>query len=135
MARQEDPPQAEDDSPATRPVDPAAVDGPATVADVALETKPSTSVGQRLGRFEIRDVLGSGGMGTVFEARDVTLDRAVALKLLHPDVAAGGERRVLREAKALAKLSHPHVVQIYEAGVVDGRPFIAIASGRRLVGR
>jgi len=94
--------------------------------DVELDAAASARVGQRFGRFEIRDVLGAGGMGTVFEARDGTLDRAVALKLLHPDVATGAERRVLREAKAMAKLSHPNVVQIYETGVVDDRPFIAM---------
>jgi len=87
---------------------------------------PPVEVHQQFGRFEIVDVLGTGGMGTVFEARDTTLDRTIALKLLHPDVAQRSERRLLREAKALARLSHPNVVQVFEAGVVEGRAFIAM---------
>jgi tetratricopeptide (TPR) repeat protein len=100
--------------------------GPSTIRDTELDVEAGTRVGQRIGHFEIRDVLGTGGMGTVFEARDLTLDRAVALKLLHPDLAARSERRVLREAQALAKLSHPNVVQVFEAGIAEGRPFIAM---------
>ena len=100
--------------------------GPSTVPDLELEVEVGTHIAQRVGRFEILDVLGTGGMATVFEARDLTLDRAVALKLLHPDLAARSERRVLREAKALAKLSHPNVVQVFETGIAEGRPFIAM---------
>jgi len=85
-----------------------------------------TAIEKRFGRFEIIDVLGSGGMGTVFEARDTTLERTVALKLLHASVATRPQRRLLQEAKALARLSHPNVVQIFEAGLVDGRAFIAM---------
>jgi len=100
--------------------------GPSTMLDVELDAELGERIGQRIGRFEIRDVLGTGGMATVFEARDPTLDRAVALKLLHPDLAVRAERRVLREAQALAKLSHPNVVQVFEAGIAEGRPFIAM---------
>ncbi|MFV8749537.1 protein kinase domain-containing protein [Nannocystaceae bacterium ST9] len=78
-----------------------------------------------IGRFEILGTLGRGGMGEVLDARDPTLDRAVALKLLHPR-AAHQQPRLLREAQALARLSHPNVVQVYEVGLVEGRLFIAM---------
>lgn len=97
-----------------------------TIADSSAMDSGSSRVGQRFGRFAIVDVLGSGGMGTVFEAKDTTLDRPVALKLLHPDVDGQFQKRLLREAKALAKVSHPNVVQIFEAGLVDERAFIAM---------
>ncbi|MCA9711194.1 MAG: serine/threonine protein kinase, partial [Myxococcales bacterium] len=99
-----------------------------TRPDVTLEqAEPTAVLGQRFGRFVLRDVLGVGGMGTVFEAHDTALDRAVALKLLHADLTAPTlERRLRREAQAQAKLSHPNVVQVFETGVVDERPFIAM---------
>jgi len=81
---------------------------------------------ERLGRFVLRGTLGRGGMGTVLEAYDATLDRKVALKLLHRDLAEHHARRLVREAQALAKLSHPNVVQVYEVGEVEGRTFIAM---------
>jgi eukaryotic-like serine/threonine-protein kinase len=82
--------------------------------------------GSRLGRFQIIDTLGSGGMGVVLEAYDDTLDRTVALKLLHPGGSEQHRARLLREAKALARLSHPNVVQVYEIGTVDDNTFIAM---------
>jgi len=71
--------------------------------------------------YEIERELGTGGMGTVFLARDVTLERAVAIKILRPEMATAlaGER-FLREARILAKLSHPNVVPIHDAGEADG---------------
>lgn len=71
--------------------------------------------------YEIERELGGGGMGTVFLAHDVTLERPVAIKILRPEMATaiGGER-FLREARILAKLSHPNVVPIHEAGEADG---------------
>jgi eukaryotic-like serine/threonine-protein kinase len=80
----------------------------------------------RLGRFWILDTLGSGGMGVVLEAYDDLLDRTVALKLLHPWGSEQHRARLLREAKALARLSHPNVVQVYEIGTVDDTTFIAM---------
>ncbi len=85
---------------------------------------------ERLGRFVVLRRLGTGGMGTVLEAYDETLDRKVAVKQLHRD--ASGEagqhhrQRLLREAQALARLSHPNVVQIYDAGEERGRLYIAM---------
>ena len=73
----------------------------------------------RIGRYTVIRRLGAGGMGVVYSAFDDELDRRVAIKLLHIDRSSGslGKARMLREAQALAKLSHPNVVQVYE---VDG---------------
>ena len=79
-----------------------------------------------LGRFKIIGRLGRGGMGTVLEGYDETLDRRVAVKQLHADAGRSHRRRLLREAQALARLSHPNVVQVYDAGEQDGRLFIAM---------
>jgi serine/threonine protein kinase len=81
---------------------------------------------ERIGRFILLDTLGEGGMGTVLEAYDETLDRKVAVKLLHPAIAESNAKRLVREAQALAKLSHPNVVGVYEVGNVEGRTFIAM---------
>ncbi|MER5400731.1 protein kinase [Streptomyces sp. NPDC002599] len=74
------------------------------------------------GRFELIDRLGSGGMGTVWRARDTVLDRDVALKAVHPEAEASQavRERVMREAKALARLSNPHVVTVHQ--IVDTHP-------------
>ncbi len=78
-----------------------------------------------IGRYTVLEKLGSGGMGAVYAAYDLKLDRKVALKVLTkrgPDY----ETRLLREAKAMARLSHPHVVPVYDVGFVDDRPFLAM---------
>jgi serine/threonine protein kinase/tetratricopeptide (TPR) repeat protein len=78
--------------------------------------------------YEILQLLGEGGMGVVFKARHRALQRVVALKMIRPDVYAGAEERArfLTEAKAIARLQHPHIVQIYEVGEQDGRPYFAM---------
>ncbi len=78
------------------------------------------------GRFEVVGRLGRGGMGTVYEGYDPTLDRTVAIKVLHEEADGGHQQRLLREAQALARLSHVNVVQVFETGVVAGRSFIAM---------
>ncbi|HUQ04750.1 MAG TPA: serine/threonine-protein kinase, partial [Kofleriaceae bacterium] len=86
-------------------------------------------IGERIGRFEVLATLGSGAMGMVVEALDPTLGRKVAIKLLHPDAsvpAEDGAARLLREAQALARLSHPNVVTIYEAGRDGDQVFLAM---------
>ena len=81
---------------------------------------------RRFPDMELTDVLGRGGMGIVFKARQKSLDRVVALKVLPQAVAAGGgdagrfEERFTREARALARLSHPHIVGVHEFGERDG---------------
>jgi eukaryotic-like serine/threonine-protein kinase len=87
-----------------------------------------------MGRFLVLGVLGRGGMGVVVEAHDATLDRNVALKLLSSTAARHSDTRLLREAQALARLSHPNVVQVYDVGELDGQTFIAmeLVRGRTL---
>src|SRR3954470_20695761 len=79
------------------------------------------ATGSRLGAYEITGVIGAGGMGEVYRARDARLKREVALKVLHSSVAQDADRvaRFQREAEVLASLNHPHIAQIYgieEAG-------------------
>ncbi len=76
----------------------------------------------RLGRFIILDSLGSGGMGSVFAAWDRELERRVAIKILHSE----DRERFLREAQALARLSHPNVVTVYDVESAEGQDFIAM---------
>ncbi|MEM6995027.1 MAG: serine/threonine-protein kinase [Myxococcota bacterium] len=85
-----------------------------------------------LGRFSILESLGKGGMGAVYSAYDPDLDRRVAIKVLHSRGARNPDatKRLLREAKALAKLSHPSVVTVHEVGVQDGRVFLAMEYAR-----
>ncbi len=82
----------------------------------------------KIGRFRILDSIGSGGMGEIFSAYDERLDRKVAIKLVHQNHsrAVRAQDRLLREAQALAQLSHPNVVQVYEVGTADGQLFIAM---------
>src|SRR5262245_48193613 len=77
------------------------------------------SAGTRLGPYEILALLGAGGMGEVYKARDTRLDRTVAVKVLPPDVAIDPERRARfeREARAVATLQHPNICTIHDVGV------------------
>ena len=72
-------------------------------------------------QYEVERELGAGGMGTIFLARDVTLECDRAIKILRPELAtATAAERFLREARILASLSHPNVVPVHSAGEVDG---------------
>jgi serine/threonine protein kinase len=88
------------------------------------------------GRYRLGELLGHGGMGEVFAAHDLRLDREVALKLLRADLAEqdGMRERVVAEARLAARLSHPHVVGVLDTGEQDGRPFVVMErlSGRTL---
>jgi len=86
-------------------------------------TKPST-----LGGFELVAALGKGGMGTVLKARQVSMDRLVALKILPKKLAENEAfvQRFLREARSAAKLRHPNIVQAYDVGQADGYYFFAM---------
>jgi len=85
--------------------------------------------GGTIGRFEVTDLLGRGGMGVVLAARDPALDRTVAIKLVPALWGHNREEdraRFVREAQTMAQLSHPNVVTVYEVGEQDGKPFIAM---------
>src|SRR5882762_7958163 len=78
------------------------------------------------GRYRLEAKLGSGGMSTVYLARDTTLDRSVAVKVMHREMSEQPEQleRFRREARAVAKLSHPNVVAVIDAGEDGGHPYI-----------
>ena len=90
-----------------------------------LRTRLAAAVGTR---YEIADEIGRGGMGVVYRARDVRLRRAVAIKLLPPELAFREEvrTRFLREAQTAAQLSHPNIVPIYSVDEVDGLVFFVM---------
>ncbi len=95
--------------------------------------EPVTSVlprGTNLSRYVVLDLIGRGGMGVVYSAYDPELDRKVALKLLRPDVAtpaAGpGRSQLLTEAQALARLSHPNIITVFDAGTWQEEVFFAM---------
>src|SRR5919201_6699876 len=84
--------------------------------------------GSAFAGYRIESLVGRGGMGVVYRATDLSLDRPVALKLVAPELA-DDERfrnRFLREPRLAAALDHPNVVPIYEAGEHDGRLFLAM---------
>jgi len=88
-------------------------------------------LGTTLGRYVVRELLGSGGMGVVYAAHDPELDRKVAIKLLHPNASnrlLGSEGRtwLLREAQAMARLYHPNVVSVYDVGKFEDQVFVAM---------
>ncbi|MBA3804129.1 MAG: protein kinase [Acidobacteria bacterium] len=87
----------------------------------------SLSSGAQLGRYEIRSLLGAGGMGEVYLASDTLLERNVALKVLPAEVASDRQRmqRFTQEAKAASSLNHPNIITIHEIGHIDSIYFIA----------
>ncbi|HTJ44712.1 MAG TPA: serine/threonine-protein kinase [Kofleriaceae bacterium] len=95
-------------------------DAPAAREDSALGR------GDAVGRYTILEPLGAGGMGVVYAAYDPQLDRKVAIKLLHRRGRAGGTSRLLREAQAMAKLSHPNVVAVLDVGTRGEQVFVAM---------
>jgi tetratricopeptide (TPR) repeat protein len=112
------------------------------VAEESLQATLATNAGSRpraeltsgalIGRYVVLSKLGAGGMGVVYAAHDPELDRKLALKLLLIDESgtqsslADGRARLLREAQALAKLAHPHVVAIHDVGEHEGGVYLAM---------
>src|SRR5262245_25778286 len=87
-----------------------------------LPTTGELVAGMRLGHFRIDRLLGAGGMGEVYLATDLALDRPVAIKVLPAGAASGSARdRLIREARAQARVHHPNVAHIYFIGEEDGR--------------
>jgi uncharacterized RDD family membrane protein YckC len=96
-------------------------------------------IGQRIDHFEIRAQLGQGGMGTVYLANDLSLERPVAIKVLRPELASSPDLvgRLILEARAQARLQHPNVVNVYHIGQFEGAPYLAMeyVRGRTLADR
>src|SRR5690606_26213436 len=99
-----------------------------TVADPEGDPRPSVlaDLSGQVGRYTVLERLGAGGMGAVYAAYDPQLDRRVALKLLHGgnEPTSSGRQstahaRLLREAQAIAKVSHPNVIHVYDVGTVE----------------
>ncbi len=97
-------------------------------SDLAEDSSPGF-VGRQIGKFQIEKQVGQGGYGMVFLARDLELDRAVALKVPHPETLLTEDRqsRFLREGRAAGLLSHPNVVPVYETGRIGRVCFIVSA--------
>jgi YVTN family beta-propeller protein len=87
-----------------------------------------TTVGERLGAYQLEALIGRGGMGDVYRAYDERLDRNVALKILTPRLAddEAFRERLVRESRLAASLDHPNVVPVYDAGDADGRFYLAM---------
>jgi serine/threonine-protein kinase len=107
-------------------IDPEAPTLAPDVAQAQVEA-PATS-GTRFGNYELLGELGRGGMGVVYKARQRDLDRIVALKMILGNHLASEEqvRRFHTEARAIARLRHPHIVQVYESGQVQGQHYFAM---------
>jgi predicted Ser/Thr protein kinase/uncharacterized membrane protein (DUF485 family) len=94
------------------------------LSDSDAAPRDSGSMPSRLGRFTIDRRLGSGGMGVVYEGHDPNLDRKVAIKVLHDPAGTGS--RLLREAQALAQLTHKNIVQVFEIDTSDNQVFVVM---------
>jgi tetratricopeptide (TPR) repeat protein len=82
-----------------------------------------------IGRYRVERIIGAGGMGVVYEAHDPELDRRIAIKLLRPDSRVPAEElrnRLTREARAMARLSHPNVINVYEIGTYGEQVFVVM---------
>ncbi|MFJ4777632.1 serine/threonine-protein kinase [Streptomyces sp. NPDC088762] len=90
--------------------------------------RPSGLIGQQIAGYRIERLIGRGGMAVVYSAKDLRLDRTVALKLIAPERARDDtfRRRFTHESRVAAKIDHPHIVPIYEAGETEGVLYIAM---------
>ncbi len=93
--------------------------------EISLSLDPAAPIPATIGRYEIGSLLGEGGMAEVYRAFDPTLNRPVALKFLR-ETDREHLSRFIREARAQAQVGHENICDVYEAGIVDGRPFIAM---------
>ena len=103
-------------------------DGTRPLAAIGRPPASRLPAGSRVGRYQILDRVGRGGMGEVYAAYHPDLDRRIALKVVHESGTGAADRqaRLLREARAIARLSHPNVVAVYDAGTVTDRVYFAM---------
>jgi serine/threonine protein kinase len=85
-------------------------------------------VGQRIGNYEIISILGKGGMAIVYRARQINVQREVAIKVIKPDLAETDEliRRFEREANTVASLTHPHILKLFDSGQHEGMLYLVM---------
>ncbi len=104
------------------------VSGPADRSVTGPVRASKLEIGQTIGRYRLLSKIGEGGMGAVYRARDLTLDRQVAIKALKAEAVedADRKRRFVQEAKAASALNHPNIVTIHEIDEVDGVSYIAM---------
>jgi serine/threonine protein kinase len=107
---------------------PASDDAPPTVDARARPSAADLAPGTYVGKYRLDRMLGAGGMGAVWDARDTDLDRRVALKVLRRDYGGDGvsRGRLVREARAMARLRHPNVITVFDAATLDGRDVISM---------
>jgi eukaryotic-like serine/threonine-protein kinase len=114
------------------------IDEPALekVAKMIAHEKPESLIGQQLGSYQILSLLGAGGMGVVYKARDTRLNRSVAIKVLPADRMSDPERkrRFIQEARAASALNHPNIITLHDIGSESGTDFIVMeyAAGKTL---
>ncbi len=112
----------------TDPPDPPGADPPTPPSGPPAPSASAAAIGlDRIDRYEVRDVVGKGGMGIVLRATDPGLGRDVAIKILQEDASPTDRERFVKEARAAARLHHPRIVAVHEVGVAeDGRPFLVM---------
>jgi tetratricopeptide (TPR) repeat protein len=113
----------------TRSLDDSAPDALPASSAGGEASDPPVMLGDCLDRYTVRTRIGAGGMGEVFAAHDAELDRMVAIKVIKPGLAGSSpasRARFQREAQAMARLSHPNVVSVYDVGQAGGRVFVAM---------
>ncbi|MGL4552511.1 MAG: protein kinase domain-containing protein, partial [Gemmataceae bacterium] len=112
---------------------------PGRPATMSPEPPAPGPVAHRIAGYEVLKELGRGAMGVVYKARHLSLNRVVALKMILSGTQAGTAERIRFqiEAEAVARLSHPNVVQLYEVGEHDGQPFFSLefCDGGTLAGK
>src|SRR5262249_54948929 len=103
-------------------------DAPARIIPELSQSTVALAPGTRLGAYEIVSLVGSGGMGEVYKARDTRLDRTVAIKILPETLAADPQfpERFDREARAISQLTHPNICTLYDVGEQQGTAFLVM---------
>ena len=100
--------------------------GPEDQPPTPVVEPPARMRGAVLDRYLVLERLGAGGMGVVYAAYDPELDRKVAIKLLRGESTGASAARLQREARAMARLTHPNVIAVHDVGVFDGQVFVAM---------